>query len=62
MVVLGIVLGMVDFRLLYYMDDEMRMRRIHALQIAREYQRIENRKRKPVEQRKGFIRRLLNVK
>ena len=40
----------------------MRVRRIHALQIAREYQRIENRKRKPVEQRKGFIRRLLNVK
>ena len=40
----------------------MRVRRIHALQIAREYQRIENRKRKPVEQRKGFIKRLLHVK
>ena len=39
----------------------MRMRRIHAVQIAREFQRMENRKRSPVVQRKGFLKRLFNV-
>jgi hypothetical protein len=39
----------------------MKMRRIHALQLAREFQRMENRKRSPVVSKKGFFKRLLNV-
>jgi len=38
----------------------MRMRRAHAIQIAREMQRIENQKRRePEPQRRGLLARLL---
>lgn len=41
----------------------MRARRIHMIEIAKFYQRIENRKREKQKQaKKGFIGRLFNVK
>jgi hypothetical protein len=44
----------------------MRMKRTHAVEISRYYQRLENieKRRKEAEQaksKKGFLRRLLNV-
>jgi hypothetical protein len=39
----------------------MRMKRIHAIELSRFYQRIENKKRREAkEQRKSLFRRLLN--
>jgi hypothetical protein len=40
----------------------MRMKRIHAIELAREVQREENRKRVPATHKKGILGRLLNVK
>ena len=54
--------------LLDYMGDTMRMRRQHAVEVARYYQRLENieRRRKEAEEakknKKGFFRRLISVK
>jgi hypothetical protein len=39
----------------------MRMKRIHAIELSRFYQRIENKKRREAkEQRKSLFRRLLH--
>jgi len=54
--------------LLDCMGDTMRVRRHHAIEVARYYQRLENieRRRKEAEEakknKKGFFRRLLSVK
>tara|TARA_R110000824_G_scaffold44611_3_gene129631 strand:+ start:680 stop:811 length:132 start_codon:yes stop_codon:yes gene_type:complete len=43
----------------------MRMRRLHAIELSRYYQRLENDKRRKekaeAKKKKGFLRRLLNV-
>ena len=33
----------------------MRMRRIHAVQLAREFQRLDNRNKKEVQKKKGLL-------
>jgi len=41
----------------------MRMKRIHAVELSRFYQRIENQKRREAKApKKSLLRRLLNVK